>query len=42
MLWRHRNRYARTNTGVVLASKAQVLDGLRGVMALVRAATGVT
>jgi hypothetical protein len=41
MLWRHRNRYARTNTGVVLASKAQVLDG-RGVMALVRAATGVT
>ncbi|MEX2124205.1 MAG: hypothetical protein WD795_09955 [Woeseia sp.] len=34
--------HARTNTGVVLASKAQVLDGLWGVMALVLAATGVT
>ena len=35
-------RYAQDNTGIVLAPKAQVVNGLKEVLAVVQAATGVT
>jgi hypothetical protein len=35
-------RYAQDNVGIVLAPKAQVVDGLRDVLAAVQWATGVT
>jgi len=35
-------RYGRANTGIVLASKDTILDGLSGILAAVQEATGVT